>query len=134
MARIRDDDACPGALQVHRAADGALVRIRLAGGMITPAALTALGQAADQFGSPAMELTSRGNIQIRAVTDAGAVADAVARAGLLPSPTHERVRNIVASPLAGRSGGRIDIRAQVAELDAALCAAPELAALPGRFL
>lgn len=80
-----------------------------------------------------MELTSRGNIQIRAITDTAAVADAIAGAGLLPSPTHERVRNIVASPLSGRNGGLIDVRSQVTELDAALCAAPELAALPGRF-
>lgn len=134
MTRVRDDDACPGALQVHRAADGALIRVRLPGGAITAAQLTALAQAADHFASPAMELTSRGNLQIRAITDTGAVAQAVADAGLLPSPTHERVRNIVASPLSGRSGGRADIRPQVAELDVALCESPELAALPGRFL
>lgn len=134
MARDRDDDACPGALAVHQAADGALVRIRLAGGVLTAAQLTALAHTAEQFGSPAMELTSRGNIQIRAITDTAAVADAVAAAGLLPSPTHERVRNILASPLAGRIGGNFDIRPLVRELDGALCAAPELARLPGRFL
>lgn len=134
MTRVRDDDACPGALQVHRAADGALIRVRLPGGVITAAQLTALAQTADQFASPAMELTSRGNLQIRAITDTDAVARAVAAAGLLPSPTHERVRNIVASPLSGRTGGRADIRSLVAELDAALCGSPELAGLPGRFL
>ncbi|MCV7357742.1 precorrin-3B synthase [Mycolicibacterium fluoranthenivorans] len=133
MARVRDDDACPGALQVHRAADGALIRIRLAGGAITPAQLAALAHTAEQFGSPAMELTSRGNIQIRAITDTAAVASAIAGAGLLPSPTHERVRNIVASPLSGRSGGLLDVRPLVTELDAELCAYPELAGLPGRF-
>ena len=106
MARKRDQDACPGALQVHKAADGALARIRLPGGMIGPAQLEALAHAATRFGSPAMELTSRGNIQIRGITDTQAVADAVAAAGLLPSATHERVRNIVASPLSGRIGAR----------------------------
>jgi precorrin-3B synthase len=52
---------------------------------------------------------------------------------LLPSATHERVRNIVASPLSGRVGGRADVRAWVAELDAAICAEPRLAELGGRF-
>jgi precorrin-3B synthase len=133
MTRARADDACPGALQVHQAADGALARIRLPGGMISPGQLTALADAATRFGSPAMELTSRGNIQIRGITDPGALADAVAAAGLLPSPSHERVRNIVASPLTGRSGGNADVRALVRNLDAAIQASSALARLPGRF-
>lgn len=133
MARTRDQDACPGALQVHRAADGGLARVRLPGGMIEPRQLEALAQAATRFGSPAMELTSRGNIQIRGVADAGGLADAVTAAGLLPSPTHERMRNIVASPLSGRLGGTADVREWVHRLDAAICAEPALAALPGRF-
>ena len=83
-----------------------------------------------------MELTSRGNIQIRGIrgdeaTDA--LADAVAAAGLLPSATHERVRNIVASPLSGRVGGHTDVRDWVHRLDAAIRTEPALAALPGRF-
>lgn len=133
MSRTRDDDACPGALQVHQAADGALARIRLPGGAITPAQLEALAHTASEFGSPALELTSRGNIQLRAVTDPVAVADAVADAGLLPSATHERVRNIVASPLSGRRGGVGDVRPLVAALDDAIRADPLLAGLPGRF-
>ncbi|MGH3531178.1 MAG: precorrin-3B synthase, partial [Mycobacterium sp.] len=53
--------------------------------------------------------------------------------GLLPSATHERVRNIVASPLSGRAGGRTDVRGWVADLDAAIRAEVLLAELPGRF-
>src|SRR5215212_8747689 len=134
VARMRDQDACPGALQLHQAADGALARVRLPGGMISPSQLQALAHAANRFGSPAMELTSRGSIQIRAITDTAAVAGVVAAAGLLPSPTHERVRNIVASPLSGRLGGLTDARGLVADLDEAIQAEPRLAELPGRFL
>jgi precorrin-3B synthase len=133
VARAREHDACPGALQVHRAADGALARIRLPGGMVAANQLEALARIATEFGSPAMELTSRGNIQIRGITDTDAVAEAVALAGLLPSATHERVRNIVASPLSGRSGGCADVRAWIADLDNAIQASPALAELPGRF-
>jgi precorrin-3B synthase len=133
MVRTHDVDACPGALSLHRAADGSLARIRLPGGMITASALKALALAATDFGSPAMELTSRGNIQIRGITDEAAVAEAVAAAGLLPSATHERVRNIVASPLSGRVGDQPDVRPWVGELDEAIRAEQALAALSGRF-
>lgn len=108
--------------------------MRLPAGGISPAQLQALAHAASQFGSPVMELTSRGNIQIRAITDTAAVAEAVAAAGLLPSPTHERVRNIVASPLSGRLGGVTDVRGLVTDLDSAIQAEPSLAELPGRFM
>jgi precorrin-3B synthase len=134
VARIRDRDACPGALQLHQAADGALARVRLPGGVISPGQLETLAHAATQFGSPAMELTSRGNIQLRTVTDTAAVAEMVAAAGLLPSQTHERVRNIVASPLSGRVAGTTDIRELVTELDEAIQSEPRLAELPGRFM
>ncbi|OBI78143.1 precorrin-3B synthase [Mycobacterium sp. E740] len=134
MARTRDQDACPGALQVHRAADGALARVRVPGGMITADQLQTLARAATDWGAGTLELTSRGNLQLRGVSDTAAVADAVAAAGLLPSPTHERVRNIVASPLSGRVGPTTDIRPLVGRLDDAIRADPQLAALPGRFL
>src|SRR4029453_1877419 len=134
VARTRDRDACPGALQLHQAADGALARVRLPGGIIAPEQLAALAHAATRFGSPAMELTSRGNIQLRSLTDSAAVAEIIAAAGLLPSQTHERVRNIVASPLSGRVGGITDIRGLITELDDAIQSEPALAELPGRFI
>jgi precorrin-3B synthase len=102
--------------------------------MISAGQMEALAHAANRFGSPAMELTSRGNIQLRAITDTAAVAEMIAAAGLLPSQTHERVRNIVASPLSGRAGGTTDIRGLVTELDDAIQSEPALAELPGRFL
>lgn len=134
MARLKDDDTCPGALQTHPAADGELARIRLPGGLITAAQLQAVADAATEFGSSIIELTSRGNLQIRAVGDTPAAAEVLERAGLLPTPTHERVRNIVASPLSGRNGGICDVRWLVAALDAAVQRDPQLTRLPGRFL
>lgn len=134
MVRAREKDACPGALQTHRAADGDLSRIRLPGGAITPPQLEVVAQAAIDLAASTLELTSRGNLQIRGVRDTAAVADLLAGAGLLPSATHERVRNIVASPLSGRHGGLCDVRALVADLDAAVQRDPVLAELPGRFL
>jgi precorrin-3B synthase len=133
MPRDRDIDACPGALQVHQAADGAMARIRLPGGMITAAQMATLAEVSTRLGSGTLELTARGNVQVRGITDVAAVGDAIAAAGLLPSATHERVRNIVASPLSGRVGGKVDVREWVGELDAAICAEPRLAELGGRF-
>ncbi|UUO03785.1 hypothetical protein M4D79_13270 [Mycolicibacterium novocastrense] len=83
---------------------GALARIRLPGGMITAAQLATLASVASDFGSATLELTARGNVRLRGIRDVAAVADAVAKAGLLPSATHERVRNIVASPPSRRAG------------------------------
>jgi precorrin-3B synthase len=133
VARSRKDDACPGALHLHQAADGALARVRLPGGMITAGQLESLAEASERFAAGVLELTARGNLQVRGITDTSALADAVAAAGLLPSPTHERVRNIVASPLSGRLGGVVDVRPWVKDLDRAIQTAPGLARLPGRF-
>ncbi|VEG56021.1 precorrin-3B synthase [Mycolicibacterium aurum] len=134
MARSRENDACPGALQTHRAADGDLARIRLPGGTITSAQMDALASAAIDFAASTLELTSRGNLQIRGVDDTDAVARLLSESGLLPSATHERVRNIVASPLSGRSGGLCDTRQLVLALDDAVQRDADLVHLPGRFL
>ena len=129
-------DACPGALQTHAAADGALARVRVPGGALSVAQLRVLAAAARDLGDGALELTSRGNVQLRGLR-AGAeveLGDRLADAGLLPSATHETARNVLASVLSGRAGGLLDVRPWVTAFDAGLCADPFLAALPGRFL
>jgi precorrin-3B synthase len=97
---------------------------------LTAAQLAALAHASAAFGSAELELTGRGNLEIRGVTDAEAVAAAAAKAGLLPSSNC----SIVASPLSGRVGGVADVRPWVTDLDAAIQAEPVLAQLPERFL
>jgi precorrin-3B synthase len=130
-------DACPTALQVHAAADGGLARVRIPGGVLTAARARVLARAARDLGDGHLDLTSRGNLQLRALPDGAEVelAARLADAGLLPSVTHERARNVVASPLSGLDGqGGADVRPLVDALDAALCASDALAGLSGRFL
>src|SRR3954467_9711950 len=122
-------DACPGALQTHAAADGALARVRVPGGGLSSAQLAALASAARELGDGHLELTSRGNVQLRglATGSATALGDRLGAAGLLPSASHERVRNVLASTLSGRTdGGLLDVRPWVRAFDAGLCADPTL--------
>lgn len=126
---------CPGVFATHDAADGALARVRLPGGGVSSARLKVLADCADDLGDGALHLTSRGNLQLRGLKrDSAELVKRLSDAGLLPSPAHERVRNILASPLSGLTGGFTDVSGLAAELDAAICARPELAELPGRFL
>ncbi|GAB3920583.1 precorrin-3B synthase [Microlunatus endophyticus] len=112
-----------------------LVRIRIPGGRISAGRLQRLAMLAAEYGQPELQITSRGNVQLRGI-DADRLADlsdAVTDLGLLPSPDHERVRNIVGSALAGL-GGRPAVSSVITELDQAICADPELVGLPSRFL
>lgn len=136
-------DLCPGVLRPWPAADGALVRLRIPGGRVSPMSLAALGEVAEKFGDDdnvALHITTRANLQIRALPSGpdgqlpAEVVDAIAETGLLPAPEHELVRNILVSPLTGLDGGRADLRQVTTALDAGLVALPELAGLPGRFL
>lgn len=122
---------------MHEAADGGLARVRLPGGVLSVGQLEVLRLAARDLGDGRLELTSRGNVQIRGLRADGPrqLSDRLYDAGLLPSITHERVRNILASPLSGLdSESRYDVLPVAAAVDRALCERPGLAELPGRFL
>lgn len=135
-ARTRGD-ACPGSLRLHGADDGALARVRLPGGLLAAEQADALGGAAGLLGDGDIRLTSRGNAELRGLAaDCGAaLAQLLGEAGLLPSARHERVRNVVASPLSGLDGlGHRDVGPWLRELDALLCASERATGLSGRFL
>ncbi|MFE4171239.1 cobalamin biosynthesis protein CobG [Streptomyces sp. NPDC056909] len=154
-------DACPGALRLHAADDGRLARLRLPGGLLTYRQVEVLASASERLGDGHVDITSRGNVQLRGLgadANCGAeLADLLYEAGLLPSERHERVRNIVASPLAGLDGFGVEVREGGAlgggfgnglggrsrvgrpqlwarELDDLLCASEAATALSGRFL
>ncbi|WP_223833019.1 cobalamin biosynthesis protein CobG [Streptomyces venezuelae] len=135
---IRDrGDACPGALRLHRADDGLLARLRLPGGLLTARQVEVLGVAAEGLADGNLSITSRGNVELRGLGDAcgGELSALLADAGLLPSERHERVRNVVASPLAGTDGiGHADVQLWARDLDGLLCAEDWTPRLSGRFL
>jgi precorrin-3B synthase len=132
-------DRCPGALRPWQAPDGLLVRLRLIGGHVTAASLHALADVAEEYGDGRVHVTVRANLQVRALPGRdGALAPealaAIEATGLLPTRSHELVRNVLASPQTGLAGGVADLRPVAAELDELLCARQRLAELPGRFL
>ncbi|MFD6949619.1 nitrite reductase [Nocardiopsis sp. TSRI0078] len=103
-------DRCPGALRPWPADDGMLVRLRLVGGRLPARSLRALAAVADEHGSGRVHVTGRANVQLRALPGRdGRLAPEVLRAieetGLLPSPAHELVRNVMVSPCTGLTGG-----------------------------
>ncbi|NUR08272.1 MAG: nitrite reductase, partial [Nocardioidaceae bacterium] len=81
---VRDRaDRCPGLTRPWPAEDGALVRVRLVGGVLPTAALAAMSGVARRYGDGDLHLTSRANLQLRALPlhdggVPGAVVDAVA--------------------------------------------------------
>ncbi|GAB03784.1 precorrin-3B synthase [Gordonia amarae] len=127
-------DRCPGVFTTHAAADGALARIRLPGGSITAAQLEALAEGAAGFGDGFLEITARGNLQIRGIADTDGLGALIVDAGLAPTSTHDRARNIEVSSLTGRIGGLADLRQVVTALDDLLRADEVFAGLSGRFL
>lgn len=144
-------DLCPGVLRPWPAPDGGLVRLRLVGGELPATALAALSLVSRELGDGDLHLTGRANLQVRGFQlEQGRLpayaVEALEATGLLPSRTHELVRNIMVSPLSGVSpvsgptlvsgaaGGRADAYVVARELDRRLLADPALAALPGRFL
>jgi len=111
---------CPGVLHAVQAKDGLLIRIRVPGGFIEANQLRTVANLSRDFADRTIEITSRANLQLRAIRnrDLPYIIEGISLAGLLPSPQHDRVRNILTSPIAGLDGEEIvDPRPLIHDLD-----------------
>lgn len=127
---------CPGILHAVPAKDGLLLRIRIPGGLIGADQIRTIADLSRDLADGSIEITSRANLQIRAVRSEhlDRIAAAMADAGLLPSPEHDRVRNIITSPIAGEDPNEIvDPRPLIHDLDLGLRSRPSLAGLHPKF-
>ena len=95
---------CPSLYDPMATGDGLLVRVKPRAARLTSAGLCALADAAARFGNGVVELTRRGNLQVRGLSPDGVAgfAAAMVAAGLAdPDPTVERRRIVIPPPLAG---------------------------------
>lgn len=121
---------CPGALRPMASGDGLVVRVRPHGGRLTTAQASAIAAAAAEHGNGLIDLSARGNVQLRGVraeTHEALIADLRA-VGLIDADlAQETRRNILVTPLWSPGDG---VQELAAALEAALAEAPEL---PGKF-
>ena len=109
MAGVPLLDRCPGVLRPHQAEDGLVVRLRIPGGQTTAAVLSALCGLAAAYSIPRQRRVRPAHLARQPPAartrrhPAGRADQEIFALGLLPSFAHERVRNIVASPLTGLS-------------------------------
>jgi precorrin-3B synthase len=124
---------CPDAFHPMETGDGLLVRLRLAGGELAADTGAAIAGLARDYGNGLVDLTQRGNLQLRGVTPATLpdLTRALKALGLLE---HDGLRHVICSPF-----HRLDVTAQIdgeallRALEARLTAAPDLQNLPGKF-
>ncbi len=123
---------CPGALRPMMSGDGLVVRIRPFGGRLRRAQADGIASVAAAHGNGVLDVSSRGNIQIRGVKqdNHAALIVGLKGMGLIDStPEIESRRNILVTPFWSSSD---DTEALAAMLTGALAAtdAPEL---PSKF-
>ena len=123
---------CPGALRPMMSGDGMVVRVRPFGGRLRRAQADGIASLAAAHGNGMLDLSSRGNIQIRGVTDEthGPLIEGLSAMGLIdPTPEVESRRNILVTPFWQSED---DTEVLCAMLTEALATfdAPEL---PGKF-
>ncbi|KIN75386.1 Precorrin-3B synthase [Sulfitobacter noctilucae] len=123
---------CPGALRPMQSGDGIVVRIRPFNGRLRRAQADGIATLAAAHGNGMLDLSSRGNLQIRGVTEKSypALIEGLRHMGLLdPDPEIESRRNLLVTPF-WQTGGETETLAPA--LTEAL-SQPGGPALPGKF-
>jgi precorrin-3B synthase len=128
---------CPGALRPMPTGDGLLVRVRISAGRLSLDQAEALASCARDCGNGTIEVSSRGNLQLRGVAEAklNELQARLAAERLIDAdPATERVRNVVASPLSDVDPQAfLDVTRIAASLEARLAIDENLRVLPGKF-
>ncbi len=96
-------DACPSVHEPFAQLDGALVRIRVPGGLLSSRQVRRIAETASAHGT-VLEITSRANLQIRGVRTGAhhlLVEELVAAGVTLADAAADARRNVMASPMAG---------------------------------
>ncbi len=127
---------CPTLDEPMQTGDGLLVRVKPPAATLTPAQAYAVAEGAAAFGNGIIELTQRGNLQVRGLRPdtVAPFAAAIRDAGLAFPPAQERRRPVMPPPLLGADPTiHPAAAALVADLEHACATDPRLADLPGKF-
>lgn len=96
--------ACPGLFRMPAANDGGICRIKLPLGQLTAAQIDGVADAAEAYSNGHVELTTRGNLQIRGVAknNEKSLIETLLKLGLGPlTPEGDDIRNVMVAPTAG---------------------------------
>ncbi len=129
--------ACPSAGSPMASGDGLLSRVRLVEGRLAPEELRRIADLADEHGAGVIEITGRGNLQLRGLGDeaeAELTASLVAMGLAAETAAAEAARNIQCSAAADLDpDALIDPTPQAHALDEKLVGDDRLWALPAKF-
>ena len=128
---------CPGALRPMRSGDGLIVRLRLSCNEAAPGLVREIATWAEAYGNGALDVSARGNLQLRGVRDdtLRELTQALDDAGLLDvSAEAEAVRNVLVAPFAGYDpAAEFDVREDARALERELAVNQALWSLPTKF-
>ncbi|PZV11027.1 MAG: precorrin-3B synthase [Leptolyngbya sp.] len=136
MNELAQFNVCPGLFHNTPAQDGYLIRIRTPGGWLNCQQGRALTRLIDRWGSKAVQVTNRANLQIRSThPPTPEVFQTLQNLGLAAqNPSVDHLRNVMTSPTAGIDPLElIDTRPLVQAVDTYIQSHPELAGLPAKF-
>ncbi|MFG6517299.1 precorrin-3B synthase [Sulfitobacter sp. 1A13496] len=121
---------CPGALRPMLSGDGLVVRLRVPQGRLTPAQARGVAGLATRYGNGMLDLSNRGNLQLRGVDPArheGLIEALRALALIDVDERMERRRNIMVSPF-WQAGDDTDFLCQALSATAQAHALPDVSA------
>ncbi|MBY6263989.1 precorrin-3B synthase [Azospirillum sp. 412522] len=135
--RPRRRGTCPGVLAPMQVGDGLLLRVRVPAGLLPADHARQIAGLGDRHGNGLIDLSQRGNLQLRGISAAGLepVTEALRAMGYVSADAAgEAVRNVLCSPTAGLDPTALtDVRVVARTLDARLAEDTGLHRLPPKF-